>query len=157
MIRFLRLHGAGEGALQGPVFSCSKQTDAGKERARHRYHVRQPADIPKKHCCMGTAWRLVDMRAEKKAEHTLLNGEPLPQSLSVPLKHGDAKSVWRQTLCRFGLPDPGTGQTLDYNCADPLPGAACRNRPSPWSSTPRKSPCWSAARKLRCRRRNDYY
>ena len=45
---------------------------------------------------------------------------------------------------RFSL-TPELDQTLDYNCADPLPALPCRNRPSPWSSTPRKSPCWSAA------------
>ena len=93
------------------------------------------------------------MRAESK-HGTLLNGEPLPQSLSVPLKHGDKIGLAANIVSlRFSL-TPELDQTLDYNCADPLRALPCRNRPSPWSSTPRKSPCWSAARKLRCRRRN---
>ena len=45
--------------------------------------------ISRKHCCIeqrGEGWSICEL----KSKHgTLLNGEPLPQSLSVPLKHGD--------------------------------------------------------------------
>ena len=111
--------------------------------------------ISRKHCCIeqrGEGWSICEL----KSKHgTLLNGEPLPQSLSVPLKHGDKIGLAANIVSlRFSL-TPELDQTLDYNCADPFTGRyQCRNRPSPWSSTPRKSPCWSAARKLRCRRRN---
>ena len=53
-----------------------------------RYHVRQPADIPKTllYRTARRGWSICEL----KSKHgTLLNGEPLPQSLSVPLKHGD--------------------------------------------------------------------
>ena len=110
--------------------------------------------ISRKHCCIeqrGEGWSICEL----KSKHgTLLNGEPLPQSLSVPLKHGDKIGLAANIVSlRFSL-TPELDQTLDYNCADPLPGATVPQPAVPWSSTPRKSPCWSAARKLRCRRRN---
>ena len=72
-----------------------------------RYHVRQPADI-RKHCCIeqrGEGWSICEL----KSKHgTLLNGEPLPQSLSVPLKHGD-KIGLAANIVSLRFPCPGTG------------------------------------------------
>ena len=93
------------------------------------------------------------MRAEKQTG-TLLNGEPLPQSLSVPLKHGDKIGLAANIVSlRFSLTRNWTRRSI-ITAPTLYRALPCRNRPSPWSSTPRKSPCWSAARKLRCRRRN---
>ena len=79
--------------------------------------------ISRKHCCIeqrGEGWSICEL----KSKHgTLLNGEPLPQSLSVPLKHGDKIGLAANIVSlRFSL-TPELDQTLDYNCADPLPGA----------------------------------
>ena len=91
---------------------------------------------------------------ELKSKHgTLLNGEPLPQSLSVPLKHGDKIGLAANIVSlRFSLTRNWTRRSI-ITAPTLYRALPCRNRPSPWSSTPRKSPCWSAARKLRCRRR----
>ena len=78
--------------------------------------------ISRKHCCIEQRGEgLVDMRAEKQTRHAAERRTAAPV-LIRPLKHG-IKSVWRQTLSlRFSL-TPELDQTLDYNCADPLPGA----------------------------------
>ena len=127
----------------------AKQTDAGKEHelVHPRYHVRQPADIPKTllYRTARRGWSICEL----KSKHgTLLNGEPLPQSYPSRSSTG-IKSVWRQTLCRCGFPDPRNWTRRSIITAPTLYRALpCRNRPSPWSSTPRKSPCWSAAQEV---------
>ena len=79
--------------------------------------------ISRKHCCIEQRGEgLVDMRAEKQ-NGTLLNGEPAAPVLIRPLKHGDKIGLAANIVSlRFSL-TPELDQTLDYNCADPLPGA----------------------------------
>ena len=118
-----------------------------------RYHVRQPADIPKTllYRTARRGWSICELK--KQTRHAAERRTAAPV-LIRPLKHGDKIGLAANIVSlRFSL-TPELDQTLDYNCADPCRALPCRNRPSPWSSTPRKSPCWSAARKLRCRRRN---
>ena len=62
------------------------------------------------------------MRAEKQTRHAA-ERRTAAQSLSVPLKHGDKIGLAANIVSlRFSL-TPELDQTLDYNCADPLPGA----------------------------------
>ena len=118
-----------------------------------RYHVRQPADIPKTllYRTARRGWSICEL----KSKHgTLLNGEPLPQSLSVPLKHGDKIGLAANIVSlRFSL-TPELDQTLDYNCADPLPGATVPQPAVPVVIDTAKKSLLVGGAELRCRRRN---
>ena len=74
----------------------------------------------------GEGWSICEL----KSKHgTLLNGEPLPQSLSVPLKHGDKIGLANIVSLRF-FPGPELDQTLDYSSPTLYRALPCHNRPS---------------------------
>ena len=110
--------------------------------------------ISRKHCCIeqrGEGWSICEL----KSKHgTLLNGERCPSPYPSRSSTG-IKSVWAANIVslRFSL-TPELDQTLDYERADPLPGATVPFPAVPVVIDTAKKSCWSAARKLRCRRRN---
>ena len=114
---------------KGACFSpAAKQTDAGKEHELvHPDITFDSLLISRKHCCIeqrGEGWSICEL----KSKHGAAERRPLPQSYPSRSSTG-IKSVWRQTLCRCGFPDPELDQTLDYNCADFTGALPCRNRP----------------------------
>ena len=130
---------------KGACFPAAKQPTLGRSTSSCTpgYHAFDSLLISRKHCWYRTARRgLVDMRAEKQTRHAAERRTAAPV-LSVLLKHGDKNRVWRQTLCRCGFPSTPNWTRRSIITAPTLYRALpCRNRPSPWSSTPRKSPCW---------------
>ena len=78
--------------------------------------------ISRKHCCIEQRRGLVDMRAEKQTRHAA-ERRTAPPVLIRPAQARDKIGLAANIVSlRFSL-TPELDQTLDYNCADPLPGA----------------------------------
>ena len=107
------------------------------ELVHPRYHVRQPADIPKTLLYRTARRGLVDMRAEKQTRHAAERRTAAPV-LIRPAQDGDKIGLAANIVSlRFSRPRNWTRRSI-ITAPTLYRALPCRNRPSPWSSTPRK-------------------